>query len=379
MRLSSRIASFTALLLVCLAWSACTARGVGETAAPPQVQPTVPSQLTPPPSGQGVQMMTNAFTVAAGEEIQSCYFFKVSDLLAANGMDPTQPLELHRVQVVQNPGSHHMNLFRVRTIVDLDPAAGSPQVGINGVGPCFIASNWSDWPLVANTQVEGNEDWSYPDGVANELDPSETLMLQTHYVNAEGQESASGIIGQVGVDLYAMDPTTVQYQMGTIFATNQTIRICEGNPTPSYSASCQINAASPVTIVGANGHFHYRGKEFDMFVWDGTSAATPDESARFYQSLDYADPPMLHSPDLERLVPASGGVVYTCSYQWQDPSVLTNGVDTCATLNAIDAQQFGTPPSEQDCCYTFGPQEDVNEHCNAFIYYYPKQDSVSCD
>jgi hypothetical protein len=27
-----------------------------------------------------------------------------------------------------------------------------------------------------------------------------------------------------------------------------------------------------------------------------------------------------------------------------------------------------------DCCYTFGPQVEENEHCNAFVYYYPAAD-----
>jgi hypothetical protein len=373
MNVGARILPWVALVVVCFGWTACSAPAPA-VATP---APTDPADLPPPPSGQGIQLKTDAFAVSPGEEIQVCYFFKVSDLLAANGMDPTQPLELHRVQVVQKPGSHHMNLFRVRTVVHLDPANGSPQVGINGVGQCFVSSNWADWPLVANTQIEGNEDWSYPDGVANELDPGETLMLQSHYVNAATQGTPDGI-GEVGVDLYGMDPSTVQFQMGTIFATNQSIRICEGNPTPSFSASCQVNSPNPVTIIGANGHFHSRGKEFDMFAWDGTSTTTPDVSARFYQSLDWSEPPMLHSPQLATPIQGSGGVYYTCSYQWQDPAELTNGVDACATLNAIDAKKYGTPEAEQDCCYTFGPEVDVNEHCNAFIYYYPKQDNVNC-
>ena len=376
MRLPASLLPFAALLLACLAWSGCS-QSPGTAASPDAGEPTDPSQLPPPAAGTGVKMVTDAFTVPAGEELQVCYFFKVSDLLQANGMDPTQPLELHRVQVVQKPGSHHMNLFRVRTIVNLDPANGSPQVGIGGVGQCFVSSNWADWPLVANTQIGGNEDWSYPDGVANELMPTETLMLQTHYVIAATQGTPDGI-GQVAIDLYSMDPTTVTAQMGTIFATNQNIRICEGNPTPTYSHSCQINSPSSVTIVAANGHFHSRGTEFDMYTWDGTSTTTPPVSDRFYQSLTWADPPMLHSPDLLQAIPANGGVWYTCSYQWDDPSAATNGVDTCATLNAIDAKKYKTPPAQQDCCYTFGAQVDVNEHCNAFVYYYPKQDNVTC-
>jgi len=37
-----------------------------------------------------------------------------------------------------------------------------------------------------------------------------------------------------------------------------------------------------------------------------------------------------------------------------------------------------TPASQLDCCYTFGPIVEKNEHCNAFVYYYPKQDNVNC-
>ena len=38
----------------------------------------------------------------------------------------------------------------------------------------------------------------------------------------------------------------------------------------------------------------------------------------------------------------------------------------------------GTQASETDCCYRFGGVVEKNEHCNAFVYYYPKQDNVNC-
>jgi hypothetical protein len=335
---------------------------------------TDPAQLAAPPSGQGVQILTDAFSVPAGTELQSCYFFKVSDLETQAGLDPTQPIDVHRVQVVQKAGSHHMNVFRVRTIKGLDPALGAVQRGTNGMGPCFVSSNWSDWPLITNTQQEGNTDWSYPDGVANQLDPTETLMLQTHYVNAATQGTPDGV-GQVAVNLWALDPSQVTAQLGTLFATNQHIRVCQSNPTPTYQSACQFNSPNPVTIVGANGHFHSRGKEFDIFTWDGTSTTTPDVSSRFYRSLTWNEPPMLHSPDLEQSVPANGGIWYTCSYDWQAPADAIG----CAGLDAFDQKKYGTPSGQQDCCYTFGPQVDLNEHCNAFVYYYPKQDNVTCE
>jgi hypothetical protein len=319
-------------------------------------------------------MKTEAFSVPPGTEAQSCYFFKVSDLASAAGFDPTQPINVHRVQIVQRVGSHHMNLFRVRTIKGLDPANGV-QRGVNGMGQCFVSSNWSDWPLVANDQGAGADDWSYPDGVANQLAPSETLMLQTHFVNATTQDTP-GALGQVAVNLWTLSGAQVKAQIGTLFATNQNIAVCQSNPTPSYSASCSFNSPTPITIIGANGHFHSRGTEFNMFAWDGTSTMTPDVSARFYQSKTWNEPPMLHSPKLELAVPANGGIWYTCDYNWRQPSDSAGG---CAALDAFEQSHHATLPTQQDCCYTFGPQVDANEHCNAFVYYYPKQDNVTCN
>jgi hypothetical protein len=362
---------FAAVAVAGLLWAGCS------SPSNPQPSPPVtdPQALQAPPPGQGVQMKTDAFTVPAGTELQSCYFFKVSDLIQAANMDPTQPIDVHRVQIVQRDGSHHMNLFRVRTIVGLDPAMGAVQRGTNGTGPCFVSSNWADWPLLANTQQAGDQDWSYPDGVANEIDPTETLMLQTHFVNAATQTTKDAT-GQVAINLWTVPPTEVKQQLGTLFATNQSIRVCQHNPTPTYSASCQFNSGQPVTVVGANGHFHSRGKEFDIYTWDGTTTTQPPESARFYQSTAWNEPPMLHSPDLEQSVAAKGGVWWTCGYQWVDPATLTNGAITCADLNAYDMAKH--PMATPDCCYTFGPQVDKNEHCNAFVYYYPKQDDVTC-
>jgi hypothetical protein len=371
--LLSRAALTAALALFCVA--GCTSN---TSSTQPPTPVTDPSQLSAPPAGQGVQLLTNAFSVPDGTEIQACYFFKVSDLMAAAGFDPAATsIDVHRVQVVQKPGSHHMNLFRVRTIVGLDPANGAVQVGTNGTGQCFVSSNWADWPLIANSQQNGNQDWSFPDGVANEIDASETLMLQTHYVNAATQGTPSGV-GQVGINLWTMDPATVTAQLGTVFATDQSIRVCQHDPTPTFTETCQIKSTQPVTIVGANGHFHSRGVEFDMYPWDGTSTTPPDVSSRFYRSTTWADPPMLHSPDLDLSLQANGGVWYTCSFEWIDPAVETNNKITCDDLNAFDAMKYKTPASQLDCCYTFGPQVDRNEHCNAFIYYYPKQDNVAC-
>jgi hypothetical protein len=354
---------FGSLTLAGLLTGACSNDTSANTMANPEA-------LSAPPPGQGVQMKTPAFDVPPDSEIQGCYFFKVSDLEAAAGLPTDQPIEVHRVEIVQNVGSHHMNVYRVAgPATMLDPTMGN-VTGMNGKGECFNSANWADWPLLANTQQAGNQDWSYPEGVANELQPGEYLMLQTHYVNASTQKTPAG--GQVAVNLWTLPKAQVTAQLGTLFASDQNIRICGSHPTPTFTQGCQFNSPTLVTIIGANGHFHSRGKEFDMYVWDGKSTM-PDSSQRFYQSTSWDNPPMLHSPMLEQKVPAMGGIFYSCTYEWQPPPSAIG----CAGLDRID-ESMGTPASMTDCCYRFGGLVDENEHCNAFVYYYPKQSDVTC-
>ncbi len=354
------------------AWLGCSVQNV------PNPLPLEPANFPAPAKGAGFQFKTDSFEVPANTEEQDCYFFKVGDLAASGGLPKDQPVNLHRVQMVQKEGSHHMNLFRVRSIVGLDPAKGVVQRGQNGSGECFKSPNWADWPLIANTQQKGDVDWTFPDGVANVLRPDEWIMLQTHYVNASSQKSPDGR-GSVTVNFYTMPKEEVKHELGTLFATKQSIRICSKNPRPTFEGGCQIKSQEPVTIIGANGHFHGRGKEFGIFTWDGTSTSTPPESQRIYQSKAWDDPPMLRSPELSAKVPANGGVYYTCSYQWQPPDPAVG----CQGLNDYDQKPHpgakdGTPAENLDCCYTFGPIVEKNEHCNVFVYYYPKQDNVAC-
>jgi len=329
--------------------------------------------LAPPPSGEGFQLTTGDFEVPAGNDVQACYFFKVKDIAERFGYRGDEPLILRRTEIAYKVGSHHMNIFRVRTILDLDPANGDVQVSMNGTGPCSFTQNWSDWPLIANNQEAGYFDWEYPEGVGNELLPDETIMLQSHYVNTTSQTTPNG--GRADVNLWTMPKSELKYPLGTLFATKQSIRICQSNPTPKFSGSCQINSPEPVRIIGANGHFHTRGKEFGMYLWDGKTPETPPESARFYTSLVWDEPPMLTSPELNVEVPPFGGLWYTCSYEWAPPKPSVG----CAGLNKLDKEgELMTPDEALDCCYTFGNTVDSAPHCNNFVYYYPKQDDVNC-
>jgi len=335
------------------------------TGCPAPYEPWLLDELSP---ADGIWVRTPEFKVAAGQEVQDCYFFDVPDL--AGGAD----LWIDRAQLALNAGSHHMNVFRVKTIVGLDPAAGTP-IELGGVQGtvvhgadnmnCWKSANWADWPLVANSQqsTEDNPiiDWKLPAGVATRFSPGEKLMLQVHYVNASDQVTPWS--ARAGINFYrSKDGDTME--LGTLFATQQNIRVCRSNPTPSYSGTCAMPAGTH-NVTAANGHFHSRGTEFRIWAWDGLTTTRPDDSALFYDSDTWDEPDM--ATGLDVTLPTTGGIWWTCDYQWSEPA---------GGCEAVDARD---PQHANDCCYTFGPTVETSEHCNAFVYYYPRvTEAVTC-
>jgi hypothetical protein len=311
-----------------------------------------------PANTDGFSFSTPEFDVAAGQEIQDCYFVAMPDL--NNGQD----YWIDHVRLGVNPGSHHMNVFRVKTIVNLDGDPGTVVHGMNGMGECFKSGNWADWPLVVNSQQsQGGQyfDWHLPDGVAYKFSPGEKLMVQVHYVNASTQDTPYQ--GKAVLDMYH-SALQNPMEMGTLFATEQSIRICQSNPNVTYHGTCAFKDGGQ-QIAAANGHFHSRGKEFDVYTWDGVSTTQPGDDQRFYQSLVWNEPPMqIYNPVSDaKFIPQGGGIWWTCEYQWQPPDPAAGG---CDAVNARDKQM------QNDCCYTFGPLVETSEHCNVFLYYWPK-------
>lgn len=344
-----------AIVLTAAALVAC-----GDNHTPEEFEPWLLDELT---AEEGVWVRTPEFEVAAGEELQDCYFFQVP--AQADGT-----LWVDRFELALNPGSHHMNVFRVNTIRNLDPMAGEP-IDLGGVpgrviraGECWKAPNWADWPLVTNSQQSSPGqpvlEWALPAGVAARFQPGEWLMLQIHYVNAATQETP--YLGRGGINFHrTRDGDTME--LGTLFATQQNIRICRSNPRPTYGGTCSLPTGQH-TVAAVNGHFHSRGQRFSVYAWDGVSTTLPPAEARFYESEAWAEPDM--ATGLDVALPQGGGIWWTCEYQWLEPE---------GGCEAVDARD---PQMANDCCYTFGPTVETSEHCNVFLYYWPKTEDVNC-
>lgn len=319
--------------------------------------PTIEMEILTPE--QGLSLHIPPFEVAQGAEVQDCYFITMPRV----GDDDV--LWVDRVRIGLNPGSHHFNMYRVTTETALNPESGT-DVDLDGIpaklvqsGPCLDSSNFNEWPLVVNSQQSTAEDpyfdWALPDGVAFPLREGEVLMLQPHYVNVSLHETPG--MGQVRANFYrADDPEPIE--LGTLFATQQSIRVCRSTPDVTYYSTCAFPTGADVRIAAVNGHFHLRGRHFSIASWDGMSLDPPPASAEFYTGSSWSDPEMVTGLDIP--VADGGGIWWQCQYEWREPTA------SCDEVDALDEEH------QDDCCYTFGPRVALQEHCNVFLYYWPR-------
>lgn len=308
--------------------------------------PPVDVTLEAPAAGEGFQLQTETFPVAAGEEVQNCYFLRVPGEVGGPSVF------VNRIHMRQNPGTHHGNVFRVKSVVGLgteaDVAAGKVENG-----ECWKGPNWADWPVVINSQessVGEDVDWTLPAGVAHRFEPGELLMVQSHYVNATTQASPGN--GKLLINFHTQAEADVEHELGTLFTTNQNIRVCPGDSGVEFSQFCNFARGQAVHVVAANGHFHSRGTNFTISPYD---SVTGEAGPQFYESTRWDDPPM--STDLDVTIPVDGGVSWTCTY-------------------AAPESACGNP--DDSCCFGFGGKVETTEHCNIFVYYYPKIVDAGC-
>lgn len=275
-----------------------------------------------PKPDKGFQLSVGPFQVLPASEVQDCYYFAVPI---------TAPMDVHRIEVALNPGSHHMNLFKF-VGANSGHTDGEIQRG------CWDAVAFESWDLVYNSQNTGTTDWTLPAGVSHHFEPGDMFMLQTHFVNATTQVTTLGT-GKAVVNFYEASPADAQYKLGSLFANNRGIKL-PVNQESSFTAQCLV--PQNVNFVAMSGHFHSRGEEFDIGIIQN---AAGDGLTPMYKSLDWANAPFT-TFDPGMPCPAGGGLQYTCKFFNNTSDVIT-----------------------------FGPHVEFQEHCNVFAYFYPALDT----
>jgi copper type II ascorbate-dependent monooxygenase-like protein len=281
-----------------------------------------PGGIDLPPPSQGVQLAVTADPVPRGQEETSCHYLKLpSDV----------DFDVDRFQIAVTGGSHHVHLYR-----PYDSTLDIPD----GSEVCNKAVDFNTWELVVATQLR-HADWELPTGVAYHFRAHEQLLMQTHFVNVGSLETVGR--GKVLMNLNAAEAGSVTAHAGAMFGQNKDVFVA-AHTNPTADAECVFPKA--IQLMAETGHYHFRGREFQTFLWDNGVRGD-----RIYDYQGYDDPPFtVHSPPIA-FAPGQG-------VQWE-----------CYWENTTDTD------------FPFGPFTATNEHCNWFAFYYPTEslnEAITC-
>jgi hypothetical protein len=234
-------------------------------------------------------------------------------------------------------GSHHLVIFR--TDQSAIPA------GQDMPTPCYESG--SDFMshvrgMIYTAQVPTQDD-PMPPGVGFAFEPSEVLLIQTHYVNA----SAHDLDAKVDVRMTMSDGSNVQQKAGTMFIYDPFVFVPKGGKA---RAGMRCGVEKDVKVLRIFAHTHARGTQFQAFIDPASGEHTPQP---FYTSNDWAHPTA--SPPTFDLAGGSK-LRFTCDYDntrgdadfYQGQSASTN--EMCA-LAVTYYPELGL---DQDYCISGG-------------------------
>jgi hypothetical protein len=265
-----------------------------------------------PKPQRGVQFTIGPTAVPHGKELTECTRFKLPS---------TRDVAVNAVKFKVRGGSHHVHVYR-----PYDSALDLPD----GQEDCNFALDFDVWQLILANQNQQLK-WRLPPGVAFHFRAGEQLLAQTHYVDNGLLSSPPD--GWSVVNLYTMPARKVTSYAGAFFGQDRDVVV---PPHSTATATTRCLFPKPVNLLALTGHYHFRGQEFTVNVWDGTTTG-----AGLYAFRGYLDPLFRkYGPEAQGIP----GLEWTCTYQ-----------------NDTDAE------------YRFGPFTDDNEHCNLFGFYYPAE------
>lgn len=179
------------------------------------------------------------------------------------------------------------------------------------------------------------------------------MIGEIHFVNIALQSSPIG--GMAVANVYTQPPDAVPIRLGSLLMPNILISL------PPHAESSfdfgttldHLGQPNAVKLAGITGHFHSRGKSFEVRLWDGLNHtpggnALPGEfdrmgpGATVYRSEAWDEPPFKIFKNDEVEIPAGWGIIYRTVYY-----------------------------NSTDHVITYGPHVATQEHANLFVYFYP--------
>ncbi|MBI4600891.1 MAG: hypothetical protein HY721_02925 [Planctomycetes bacterium] len=123
------------------------------------------------------------------------------------------------------------------------------------------------WSLRASSQV-GRLDWRLHPGVGIKFKAHQQVLAQSHFVNTGPQISPIG--GVAVINLHESAPGVEPVPLGSMFLQNKSVLLPPRSETSwDYGITLDhFGHGVPVKAAAVTGHFHWRGKTFEIRRWD---------------------------------------------------------------------------------------------------------------
>jgi hypothetical protein len=264
-----------------LQWIAAGAPRAGDVAnaslladATPQASAAF-QPLAPPAVGNGYQLRVDPFVVKPVFERELFVYRKLG-----NAAD----VFVNRIAYRMRPRSHHFVMYA------FDSAAPPPYFPpVDFVRDIRNADGTMDvlsmLPMAFHVFVGGSMQtefaYDFPPGVALRLPAAAALDLNLHYAN----RTTSAVTGEAFVNLYTVDPASVQHIAKTLNMSNTSFSLPAGQRT---TIGRSFTVTKLTTVFALTSHMHSLGERFQIAIHGGAR-----DGEVVYESTDWEHPQML--------------------------------------------------------------------------------------
>jgi hypothetical protein len=261
-----------------LQWIAAGAPKDSVVAAPALLDDVTPQSsapfqpLTPPAPGAGFQLRVDPFVVKADFE---------RELFVYRAIGNASEIYVRRFEFRMRPSSHH---FVVYSFDDNTPSFIVPQLDL--VRDIRRADGTLDFTRMApmayhvffGGTMQPEFSYDFPPGVALRVPANAALDLNLHYAN----HTAAPVTGEAYVNLFTVDPATVQYVARVLNMPNLNIEL-PPNQRTTLERTFTVNERR--TIFALTSHMHRLGEKFVIKIVGGAR-----DGETVYESTDWEHP-----------------------------------------------------------------------------------------
>jgi len=242
------------------------------------------SPLAPPPDGAGFQISMEMDAAPASEAWQCVVMNMPNEELA----------DVNRVEHVQTPGLHHMDVTALVTTT-LDP-------GRYDCGALYAAHpELMDQPTLYAAQGKPTAQIDLGPGVVAEVPPKLPVLFELHYVNA----SSAPVHAFSYVNAYTIDPSQVKTSISGGAVRDRHITI-PAHADHTEWTRCLMD--HDVDLVLVSTHTHALGHDTAIKLFDGTTVGDT-----IYTNDQWQAPPLTQFTPA-RHIPAGTGFQIDCHY-----------------------------------------------------------------